>query len=94
MQRVYVNVPNQELPTYLYLYGHAFPYQMYCIYDMKPEPFMKVWTNSVFVDGLSSNRVKEAQGDRSGPMDMSAVGESPRLVRKLLDLNMCFWPAW
>jgi hypothetical protein len=32
-------VANQKQPTYLYLYGHCFAYQMYCIYDLKIKPF-------------------------------------------------------
>ena len=51
-QRVYMNVPNQEVATYLYLYGHAFAYQMYAMYDEPVIPFYDLASESTWVDGV------------------------------------------
>jgi len=54
-EKVLVNVPNQKVPTYLYLYGHCFRYQVYAIPGMTFGPFSRAETQgpSAFVDSLS-----------------------------------------
>mmetsp|Transcript_45133 Transcript_45133/g.107346 ORF Transcript_45133/g.107346 Transcript_45133/m.107346 type:complete len:1663 (+) Transcript_45133:129-5117(+) len=41
-EKVLVNVPNQKEPTYVYLFGHCFTYQVYAMYDMDFSPFKTV----------------------------------------------------
>jgi hypothetical protein len=54
-EKVLVNVPNQKEPTYVYLYGHCFDYQAYCIPAMDFGPFSKeaLVNTSAFVDSLA-----------------------------------------
>eukprot|EP00429_Kryptoperidinium_foliaceum_P117320 CAMPEP_0176308996 /NCGR_PEP_ID=MMETSP0121_2-20121125/64841_1 /TAXON_ID=160619 /ORGANISM="Kryptoperidinium foliaceum, Strain CCMP 1326" /LENGTH=851 /DNA_ID=CAMNT_0017650865 /DNA_START=18 /DNA_END=2573 /DNA_ORIENTATION=- len=54
-EKVLVNVPNQKEPTYLYLYGHCFKYQVYAMPGMTFGPFGRAETRgpSAFVDALS-----------------------------------------
>lgn len=40
-EKIHVFVANQECPTYLYVYGYCFQYQMYCINDVEVGPFEK-----------------------------------------------------
>ena len=77
-EKVLVNVPNQDWPTYLYLYGHCFRYQMFVIYDLKIEAFATGCdTTSQFVDG--ANRTRECKGtDEENAEELAIYNDSQR----------------
>jgi len=54
-EKVYVNVPNQKEPTYVYLYGHCFEYQAYAIPGMTFGSFGRtdVEQTGAFLDALA-----------------------------------------
>merc|ERR1712125_55983 len=65
-EKVLVNVPNQKEPTYVYLYGHCFDYQAYCIPAMDFGPFNKeaIVKTSAFVDSLAIGSGSGSAPDR------------------------------
>lgn len=55
-QKILVNVPNQQEPTYVYLFGHCFKYQAYAIHDVEPAPFGRLEAKKAegaFTDALA-----------------------------------------
>jgi len=54
-EKIYVNVPNQKEPTYVYLYGHCFRYQAYALPGLHFGPFGRAGSEgpSAFVDALA-----------------------------------------
>jgi hypothetical protein len=65
-EKILVNVPNQKSPTYVYLYGHCFDYQAYCIPAMNFGPFNKeaLVKTSAFVDALAIGSGSGAAPDK------------------------------
>lgn len=54
-EKVLVNVPNQREQTYVYLYGHCFKYQGYCLYGMDFKAFgrQEAQAKAAFLDSLA-----------------------------------------
>lgn len=54
-EKVLVDVPNQRVPTFIYLYGHCFKYQCFAMYGMKFGTFGRSDTEkkAAFVDSLA-----------------------------------------
>ncbi|CAK0881752.1 unnamed protein product [Prorocentrum cordatum] len=55
-QKILVNVPNQQEPTYVYLFGHCFKYQAYAMHDVPPAPFGRLEAKKAegaFTDALA-----------------------------------------
>eukprot|EP00928_Gymnodinium_smaydae_P071664 TRINITY_DN5519_c0_g1_i1.p1 TRINITY_DN5519_c0_g1~~TRINITY_DN5519_c0_g1_i1.p1 ORF type:complete len:1585 (+),score=286.70 TRINITY_DN5519_c0_g1_i1:58-4755(+) len=54
-EKIFVDVPMQKEKTFLYLYGHCFHYQAYCIPGMEFSPFGRadVTPTGAFVDALA-----------------------------------------
>jgi len=52
-ERLLVQVPNQKQPTFVYLAGNCFAYQMYAMYDEPLEPFTTLEHTDAFADGLA-----------------------------------------
>ncbi|CAD7964794.1 unnamed protein product [Amoebophrya sp. A120] len=81
LEKQYVFVPNQDFPTYVYLYGHSFLYQMYVIYDLTVEQLPSNMTApSQFEDGLNQQRFAETDLQKNEP-------DFPNPQRKQFDLT-------
>jgi hypothetical protein len=80
-EKVYINVPNQEKPTYVYLYGHCFQYQAYAMCDMRFAAFDKAEAprDPAFVDALPV-------GTASGASKTGSV-EHPKVQPSILPLK-------
>jgi hypothetical protein len=66
-EKLLVNVPNQKKPTYVYLYGHCFTTQTYCMpyLDYAPIGGSDVMPGSAFLDSVAmgSGAVTDKEGN-------------------------------
>merc|ERR1712232_1351858 len=80
-EKVFINVPNQEKPTFVYLYGHCFQYQAFAMCDMPFTPFTheEAMRDAAFVDALPV-------GTSSGATPTGII-EHPKVQPTLLPLK-------
>jgi hypothetical protein len=96
-EKLLVNVPNQKKPTHVYLYGHCFTQQTYCLPDIAFELFggSEAKTGSAFLDSVAvgSGAVVGADGHfaykNAQQSEFSVVFEQGETVKYLL-VGACF----
>lgn len=65
-ERLLVQVPNQKQPTFVYLAGNCFMYQMYAMYDEPLEPFTSLENADAFADSLAINPGVDMSAEPTG----------------------------
>jgi|Transcript_116949 hypothetical protein len=96
-EKLLVNVPNQRKPTHVYLYGHCFTQQTYCMPDLAFEPFggAEAKASSAFLDSIAVGSGAAVGSDghfaykNAQQSEFSLVFEQGEVVKYLL-VGACF----
>eukprot|EP00913_Durusdinium_trenchii_P027424 g25721.t2 len=88
-EKVLVNVPNQREPTYVYLYGHCFKYQAYCLHSMDFTSFGR--QEAAFLDSLAVGT--GATVTASGGFEYPSAQPKDGINRKFTCAQICGPPV-